>query len=220
MIWLYTLFFIAESAEITSVDRPSVGTSTYTLEQGGIQIESGLQMDGSQGGSVYTLPTMLRIGVHDRVELRPYTSLLSYSESDTLLLQSSGVQGKFKLYAPADENFAVSILASSDMNAGSGTLLFDAWKEQWCTWINTGYTFDYNTNSGSSLVLAGLGYTLPNQQGLFIESSAVLSSSTNATVEGGYTKTFNQIQVDIYALTDLTTPQTWQIATGVGWKIR
>ena len=89
MIWLYTLFFIAESAEITSVDRPSVGTSTYTLEQGGIQLESGLQMDGSQGGSVYSLPSMLRIGVHDRVELRPYTSILSYSGSDTLLLQSS-----------------------------------------------------------------------------------------------------------------------------------
>ena len=62
MIWLYTLFFIAESAEITSVDRPSVGTSTYTLEQGGIQIESGLQIDGSQNGTVYALPTMLRLG--------------------------------------------------------------------------------------------------------------------------------------------------------------
>jgi len=220
MIWIYTVLCIAESSDIASVDRPSVGTSTYTLEQGGIQLESGLQIDGSLGGSVYSFPTMLRIGVHDRVELRPYTSILSHSETDTLLLQSSGVQGKFKLYTPEDQNFAVSILTASDMNMGSGTVLLDAWKEQWCTWINAGYTLDYNTNTGTSLVLAGLGYTLPNQQGLFVESSAVLSSNTSATLEGGYTKTFKQIQVDVYALTDLTTPQNWQIATGVGWKIR
>ena len=77
---------MAEAAEISAVDRPSVGTSTYTLERGGIQLESGLQIDGSQGGSTSSLPTMLRIGLHDRVELRPYTSILSYSENDTLLL--------------------------------------------------------------------------------------------------------------------------------------
>ena len=220
MIWLSTLLSIVEAAEIASVDRPTIGASAYTLERGGIQLESGLQIDGSQSGSVYSLPAMLRLGLHDRIELRPYTSILSYSESDTLALQSSGLQSKFKLYAPDNQNLAVSILASSDMNAGSSTLLLDAWKEDWCSWINTGYTLDYNTNAGTSLVLAGFGYTLPNQQGLFIESSAVFSGSTSATLEGGYTKTFKQIQVDLYALTDLTNPQTWQIATGVGWRLR
>ena len=120
MIWMYALISMAWAIEIASVDRPSVGTSTYTLEKGGLQLESGLQIDGSQNGSVYSIPTMLRIGINDQVELRPYTSILSYSQTDALLLQSSGIQGKAKLYSPIDHNIAFSILASSDMNAGSG----------------------------------------------------------------------------------------------------
>ena len=83
MIWIYTLISTAWSAEIVSVDRPSVGTSAYLLEKGGMQLESGLQIDGSQTGSLYSLPTMIRVGLHDRLELRPYTSILTYTRSDT-----------------------------------------------------------------------------------------------------------------------------------------
>lgn len=220
MIWIYTILCIAESSEIASVDRPSVGTATYTIERGGIQLESGLQIDGAQGGSVYSLPTMLRIGLHDRVELRPYTSMLSHSDSDTLLLQSSGVQGKFKLYAPEDQNFAFSVLTASDINAGSGTVLLDAWKDNWSMWVNAGHSIAYESSTDSSLVLAGVCYALPQKQGVFVESSTTFSDSTTLTVEGGYTKAFTQLQVDVYALKNLSQANSWQIATGVGWKIR
>ena len=46
------------------------------------------------------------LGYRSQVELRPYTSILSHSQTDTLLLQSSGIQGKAKLYSPKDHNFA------------------------------------------------------------------------------------------------------------------
>ena len=220
MIWMYTLISMAWAIEIASVDRPSVGTSTYTLEKGGLQLESGLQIDGSQSGTVYSIPTMLRIGIGSQVELRPYTSILSHSQTDTLLLQSSGIQGKAKLYSPKDHNLAFSILASSDMNSGSGIFLFDIWKDNWSMWVNAGHVLTYDTRTGSSIALAGVGYTFPQNHGLFIETSSTMEETATVTIEGGYTKTFQKIQVDVYALKDAHTSENWQLAMGIGWRFR
>ena len=73
----YTLISTAWSLELAPVDRPSVGTSAFAIERGGLQVEAGLQIDGSHGESIHSFPTMLRIGIHDRFELRPYTSIVS-----------------------------------------------------------------------------------------------------------------------------------------------
>ena len=220
MIWIYTLISTAWSLELAPVDRPSVGTSAFTIERGGLQLESGLQIDGSQAGSLYSFPTMLRIGLHDRIELRPYTSIVSHSEANTLLLPSSGIQGKVELYAPEDKYVAIGILASSDMNSVSGLFLIDAWKDDWSIWLNTGYSLEYETTTGSTAVVGGVAYALPNKQGLFIESSATLSSTTAVAIQSGYSKTLDSVQVDIYALKDVTTPGAWQLATGIGWRFR
>lgn len=220
MIWMYTLISTVWSAEIVSVDRPSVGTSAYLVEKGGIQLESGLQIDGSQTGQLYSLPTMIRVGLHDRLELRPYTSILTHTTSDTLALQTSGVQAKVKIAHPESKQFSLSILASSDLSAGSGMLLLDAWQDNWSVWVNAGHSVEYDTNTGSSLVLGGVGYALPKKQGLFLESSAALADTPTVTIEGGYTKAFESVQIDVYTLKNLTTPDGWQIATGVGWRLR
>ena len=87
-------------------------------------------------------------------------------------------------------------------------------------WVNAGHSIAYESSVDSSLVLAGVGYTLPQKHGLFVESSATFSDSTTLTVEGGYTKAFTQFQVDVYALKDLSQANSWQIATGVGWRLR
>lgn len=220
MIWISTLMSMAWAAEIASVDRPSVGTSTYTLEKGGLQLESGLQIDRSQSGSVYSLPTMLRVGIGNQVELRPYTAILSYSQTDALLLQSSGIQGKAKLYSPIDHNLAFSILASSDMNAGSGIFLFDVWKDNWSMWVNAGHVLTYDTRTGYSIALAGVGYAFPRNHGIFIETSSTMKETTTVTFESGYTKTFQQFQVDLYALKEVHSSENWQLATGFGWRFR
>ena len=220
MIWIYPLISMAWAVEIASVDRPSVGTSTYTLEKGGLQLESGLQIDASQSNSVYSLPTMLRIGISDQVELRPYTSIISSSQTNTLFLQSSGIQGKAKLYSPKEHNLAFSFLASSDVNAGSGIFLFDFWTDHWSMWINAGHVLTYDTRTGSSIVLAGVGYTFPKKHGLFIETSSTMEETATVTIEGGYTKTFHTFQVDVYALKDVHTSENWQVATGIGWRFR
>lgn len=220
MMLVLTLISTAWSLELAPVDRPSIGTSAFAIERGGLQVESGLQIDGSQVGSLYSFPTMLRIGVHDRVELRPYTSIVSHSETDTLIFPASGLQGKVELYTPEDKNVALGVLASSDINGGSGQLLLDAWKNDWSIWLNTGYSLDYETTTGAASVVGGVAYTLPNQQGLFVESSTTISSTTAATIQSGYSKTVNDVQVDVYTLKDITTPGAWQLATGVSFRFQ
>ena len=220
MILILTLISTAWSVELAPVDRPSVGTSAFAIERGGLQLEAGLQIDGSQVGSLYSFPTMLRIGVHDRIELRPYTSVVSHSNMDTSLLPSSGIQGKVELYTPQDKNVAIGVLASSDMNGGSGLFLIDAWKNDWSIWLNTGYSLEYETTTGTTSVVGGVAYALPNQQGLFVESSATIANTSIVTIQSGYSKTFDSLQVDVYALKDITTPDVWQFATGFGWRFR
>ena len=217
---ILTLISTAWSLDLAPVDRPSVGTSAFAVERGGLQVEAGLQIDGSQVESVHSFPTMLRIGIHDRFELRPYTSIVSLSDTSTLILPESGVQGKIELYTPEDKNVAFGVLASADMKCSSGQLLIDAWKNDWSIWLNTGYSLDYETTTGSTSVVGGTAYTLPNQQGLFIESSTTISSTTAVTIQSGYSKTLNDVQVDFYTLKDVTTPGAWQLATGVSFRFR
>lgn len=55
-----------------TVDRPSLGTSSLTVGEGVVQIESGVFYftDRTGGPSETALPTSLRIGVTDDLEFR------------------------------------------------------------------------------------------------------------------------------------------------------
>lgn len=242
MILLSYLVFPATADELTSVDRPSVGTSTYTLDKGGIQVEYGLQVDAPENNlstSQYSTPLMLRIGVTNGLEIRPYTSTFTMSKMNVLnangtttssenltqdFLTSPGVQAKIKLYSPESTNMAISILGDVGTSSGGSILLLDFWKDKWSYWTNMGTLFTYPQTDASLntdfLVLAGVGYALPNSQGLFIESSSIISDSTTLTIESGYTKMLGSIQVDLYALKDLTQDNAWQLAMGFAYRFR
>ena len=69
-------------------------------------------------------------------------------------------------------------------------------------------------------MVGGAAYALPNQQGLFVESSTTIASTTAVTIQSGYSKTLNDVQVDVYTLKDVTTPGAWQLATGVSFRFR
>ena len=249
MILLSYLLSSAEATELVSVDRPSVGTSTYTLDKGGVQVEYGLQVDAPEynfSTPQYSTPLMLRIGVTNGFEIRPYTSTFTMSKMNLLnqeptsdevktasenltqeFLTSRGVQAKIKLYSPESTNMAISILGDVGSSSGSSILLLDFWKNNWSYWTNMGTLFTYPQNEIDTasvntdfLVLGGVGYALPNAQGIFIESSSIISNSTNLTIESGYTKMIGTTQVDIYALKDLTQNNTWQVAMGLAYRFR
>jgi hypothetical protein len=223
MMWIvYGILALAMAEDISTVDRPTNGASASTVGKGAIQIETGLQIDTVQQSMQYSLPTMLRIGLHERFEIRPYASVINYDASLTPL-SSSGIQGKATLYAPDTKNMVLGVLASSelDFERGSfnGLLLLDVWKGKWSGWFNTGLSQSY-AHDRSTIILMGANYTLPKNQGVFVESTGIVNQETSITLESGYYKTFSQFRVDLYLLKSLTETSQWQFATGLAWRFR
>jgi hypothetical protein len=66
----------------------------------------------------------------------------------------------------------------------------------------------------------GANYTLPKNQGVFVESTGIVNQETSITLESGYYKTFSQFRVDLYLLKSLTETSQWQFATGLAWRFR
>src|SRR4051812_42202363 len=51
-------------------DRPHVGTGPYVVTPGEVQLELGVQWQGSPDSRTFGSPTLVRIGMADRIELR------------------------------------------------------------------------------------------------------------------------------------------------------
>ena len=228
MIWsIFSAFYCTAAwanEPIATVDRPTNGTAAFVVNQGALQIETGVQVDGNLTQAGYSTPTMLRIGVHDRIELRPYASLIGY-EADLSTFSNPGIQSKIHLFSKEEQPLALGLVLGSDMDfdngAASSTLLLDFWHNAWSGWLNTGITRSYaGMNDLTGLLIGGIAYALPQNQGLFVESTDVISQGHNLSIEGGYYKTFSQVQVDIYLLKDLSNSNQWQFATGFAWKFR
>ena len=229
-VFLY-ISSLAHAQEALVVDRPSVGTASSVVSKGTIQLETGVQIDGnpeldcdsclySFASASYSLPTMLRVGIHDRFELRPYSSVVVVGE-EFQALQDTGLQGKFSAYAPEDKPFSLSLLASGDLEAGGATVLLDFWGEAWGGWINAGNTTTYEDGSTSILLVEGFGIPLPGNHSIFIENSTtVAEGAISSTIESGFTKTYDNFQWDVYALSSVTEKNSWQIATGFAWRMR
>ena len=216
------------------VDRPSVGTASSVVSKGTVQVEAGLQIESdstvacddcfvSVTNASYALPTMLRLGLHDRFEMRYYSSIIVV-DKDVQALEGSGLQGKISLYAPEDKPLSLSLLASGELDiddgGGGATMLLDFWGEQWSGWVNVGHTTAYEDASTSILLVEGFGIPLPNNQGIFIENAITFEQGDiSSSVEGGFYKTYEDFQWDVYALSSVTERNSWQVATGIAWRI-
>jgi hypothetical protein len=66
------LFMLALAAQYASIDadRPHVGTGTHVVDPGEVQLELGVQWQGSPDIRTFGSPVLIRIGVADRVEMR------------------------------------------------------------------------------------------------------------------------------------------------------
>ena len=231
---LLLLISTSQAQEPIVVDRPSVGTGSSVVSKGTVQLEAGLQLDSDPAVSCddclasitnasYSLPTMLRLGLHERFEMRYYSSIIVV-DKDVQALEDVGLQGKIPLYAPEDKSLSLSLLASAELdidNGGGGaTMLLDFWGEKWSGWVNLGNTTAYEDASTSFIIIEGFGIPLPNNQGIFIENTTSFDQGDiSSSMEGGFYKTYENFQWDVYALSSVTERNSWQIATGFAWRI-
>jgi len=119
----------SQAPERIDADRPHVGTGTHVVAPGEVQFEIGVQWQRSSRVRTFGSPTLVRIGVADRMEVRVSTDgFLMRDEADATAQGVGNAQlgAKFRLAGPRDEPFLSIMptiglgLASREKALGSG----------------------------------------------------------------------------------------------------
>lgn len=141
-----------EQQETIVADRPGLADGASTVGRGVFQIETGVTVD-RQGDESWSLPTLLRIGLGDRIELRIDSDVLGRS-SDGSDLAPVAVGFKLRLTNGA---MPLSLLANVQPPSGGGsrrTTGFEG-EARLVSDIELGGGFALTPNAGLSLVEGG-----------------------------------------------------------------
>ena len=225
MLFLSILLLSAQAEDLIGADRPSVATGSSVLSQGSLQVEAGIQLDKIQENSLmFSSPVMLRYGVTNRLEIRPYTNVAAFSATGSgLQLKTNIVQPGFS-FLDSDLPISIGLLTSfdySDELGGSITALLDYGTGPLVGWLNLGMgsqSFNNIYLSGSYVV--GTGYLFPSNHGVFIETSGSMTDMSNMTGQVGYFWLSNNLQLDLYLQHSTPDVEHLLIATGFAYKFR
>jgi hypothetical protein len=95
----------AEDSERIQTDRPSVSTSTYTVQPGAVQIESGVEysrtsVGGSPAERQFSLEATLRAGLTEHLEIRldGVPVVVTRGSQDDTGWGDLSIQAKYRLY--------------------------------------------------------------------------------------------------------------------------
>lgn len=69
--------------DLIDADRPGLADTSTIVRKGWLQLETGLQWESRRGETSFFIPTLFRIGVHDRAELRLEGNTLTSVHPDT-----------------------------------------------------------------------------------------------------------------------------------------
>lgn len=102
------VLILSYPGQLISAERPGNANGTQTVGKYRTQIETGLQIS-DKNQTTFSLPTLVRMGLHSRVELRLGTGVFNYSD-DTLQVADVSLGAKIQVangggFVPA---FAVS----------------------------------------------------------------------------------------------------------------
>lgn len=233
--------FAQEEVEFTA-DRPGASTGPSVVGHGVIQLEQGIQYDGTEGYGTYTFSnTLLRYGLFPNMELRLGGDAFLYPSDGCDVAYSAAFSGlsvgtKIKCFdgvgaIPAVSvlaDFAVPYTASSGFNtdhlAPSLYLLFENPVTDWLSiGYNVGAEWDGTLAQPTTFAALCLGFSATDRLGCFVESYNYF----NSTFGNVYAMDFGlnwmagkKVQLDIAANIDLTNPaQSWAISCGVAWQI-
>ena len=227
----------AQEAEFTA-DRPGASTGPSVVSQGVIQWEQGVQYDGDGAKGAFTFSnTLLRYGLFDGVELRLSGDAFVYPNLNRWAGAFSGVGigAKIRCFEGQGSIPAVSVLADFQL-PGTGSngfaaehftpslyLLFEnALSDKLSLGYNVGAEWDGFTPSPVTFLAVGLGYSVTDDLGCFVESYNYLVEGGNAyCADFGFNYMVSRkVQVDVAANLDLLDPShCWAVSFGVAWQI-
>lgn len=233
--------FAQEEVEFTA-DRPGASTGPSVVAHGVIQLEQGIQYDGTDGLGTYTFSnTLLRYGLFPNMEIRLGGDAFLYPSDESEAVYSPAFSGlslgtKIKCFDGAGAIPAVSVLAdftipytasnrfNVDYLAPSLYLLFDNPVTDWLSiGYNVGAEWDGTLAQPTAFAALCFGFSATDRLGCFVESYNYFNRSLGNVYAMDFGLNWmagKKVQLDIAANIDLTNPaQCWAISCGVAWQI-
>jgi hypothetical protein len=216
------LTMLATADEYISADRPSVAVGSSVVGPRKTQIETGLQIDLIDGTHTFSIPTLIRYGITDRIEVRissPLSTLNAFSIQG--LTQTSRVEGKLKFFSSSNLSMGtlLGVLVSNEMFNADAALLVDVNSGPYAAWLNLkGNITSPDLEDGFPSFALGAGSLLYEGHGVFVETAGDLQSGLSGTVQAGYFWLSKNLQIDVYVQQFYTDPQVLSLAVGGAWK--
>lgn len=236
MVFSFARIF-AQEVEFTA-DRPGASTGPAIVGKGVIQWEQGMQYDGDGAKGSFTYSnTLLRYGLFDGVEVRLGGDAFSYDYFGSWKSAFSGLGIGAKIRCCDEQGAIPAVAVLADLQIpGTGTkgfaaeyltpslyLLFEnTLSDELSLGYNVGAEWDGLTPSPATFLVVGLGYSVTDDLGCFVESYNYLAKEGNAYCAdfGLSYMVARKVQVDVAANLDLCNPsQCWSVSFGVAWQI-
>ncbi|MEC7983698.1 MAG: hypothetical protein VX278_00960 [Myxococcota bacterium] len=218
------LLTLAQAEELIGADRPSVAASSSTVGQQVLQLETGVQIDGTSSEDLFfSVPTMIRYGLSDRFEVRLYANGLGYlNDRFSLSEENSGAQAKWTIFQPEDSSVSLGLLASvdyTDQLGSSISALLDMSFGPVAYWLNVGVSSGFSSvETLSAPYSMGVGYLFPNRHGLFLETAGQIPNTDSMSAQVGYFWLSEQMQIDLYMQRGFSEPPHSLFALGLAYK--
>ena len=152
---LSLVLVMSAAADDIVPDRPSAGTSASTVGDGVLQIETGLQSDVGNG-TTFSLPTLLRYGIGDGLELRLDSAVISVTDlsSDLWAVDVGGLAPALKYTLSSSDAMTLGVLG------GAGLPINDAELSPYATFLADISALSINAGWGGGTALYyAMGYT-------------------------------------------------------------
>jgi hypothetical protein len=152
LILMGSVSVFAQQEETIVADRPGLADGSATVGNGVAQLETGVTLAGD-GDEILTLPTLLRFGLSDRLELRIESDVAGWSDGNSDI---APVAAGFKLRL-TDGSVPLSIIASVQPPSGGGFLRSDDFEGEarLVSDIDIGNDLSLTPNVGISLAEGG-----------------------------------------------------------------
>ena len=221
-----------------TADRPGASTGPSVVSKGVIQWEQGVQYDGDGAKGSYTFSnTLFRYGLFDGVELRLSGDAFSYYNGNSWKSAFAGISIGTKIHCCDEQEAvpAISVLADFQI-PGTGTegfvaqyftpslyLLFEnTLSDKLSLGYNVGAEWDGGSLSPATFLAVGLGYSITEDLGCFVESYNYLAKAGNAyCADFGFNyMVARKVQIDATANLSLNDPtHCWSVSLGIAWQI-
>lgn len=223
-------------AEPISADRPDIGASASTIDEGGLQLESGVSFSREGGQYSTSFPTLLRFGLSSRWELRLESELLTLRRAGLNSFSDVNLGTKINFYDRGSTKLGALLSLNIPMGPKPtrGTLdpqLVFLWDQElsdsWSFEGNLGASLsknDLGARFGKLSYSGSLSRAITKSVAAYVELSGFGPDNTTGryftALDGGLTfQVSDNFQLDVYYLKGLSSfGLDWQLGSGMSLR--